>query len=161
MKERKLESLHPTADKSLPTKTSQLNPCQKSEYTPITAERINSTSPANTEINTTNTQTACPIESSGGHSTVIDTQNDIKNELQKLSSTVNELSSSLKQEIKKLDSKIELLKNQTKITGAAADLPVNETQKIEEKPFKLSKEMQKAFSNSSTRDLKDIPEKKN
>lgn len=159
-KEQKLESAHPTMDKSLPTKTSQLNPCQKSKYTPITAERISETSKYTSEVNTTNTQSAQQISNIDGKLTVIDTQNEIKNELQKLSMMLNNLDSSLKQEIKKIDSKIEILKNQTKVAGATANLPVNETQKIDEKPFKLNNEMQKTFSNSSTRDLKDIPEKK-
>ena len=156
VKEKIIKSEHPATEAVSQNERTQLNPCTRDTYTPVNAEANRLQADSNScTLGEKKEITAKPLSAS--HITVIDTQVEIKNELQRLSSQVNELNKNFKQEINRLNTRIDKLASNTEITGAAAN--ISEDKKSNEKTFRLSKEMQKAFSNSSTRDLKDIPER--
>lgn len=152
-------SEHPSPEAEYKKEITQLNPCAKNSYTPVNSEAMRQMQNNNIQLEQNSNNNISPVPLASSHKTVIDTQNEIKEEIAKLNGRFNDLNSNFRNEINKLNSKLESMKTCTQNTGAAANLPTVEKSKKQELPFRLSKEMEKTFTNSSTRGLNEIPEK--
>ena len=77
------------------------------------------------------------------------TASDILTKIDKINTQINDMNKNLLSELKKINEKVEVLN--------AQNANIKEVNKKTAEHLPLSKEIQKAFAESSTRDLKDIP----